>query len=282
MRAVLSTASNTNVAEAVQASAPSEASQGASTRPTGSANSRSASQPVPTAVSSSSAPSALPLQAAATDDEEDDPPETADGVVKPIAATPDLGQAALSQTQTANAPTAAAPTQQTQDPTSGSIDRTQLINQVADRIQLLAATRQQDGVVVHLQPPNLGSITLVVKTVASNVSAQVTATDDHVRSALELGRDQLGQQLQSRGYHLTSISVGSTSSSAGAGSNLSQNSRNGANGPGSWQGQQQSSQQNAGRPAAQRPTTSIKSETAGPSRPTSVSSSSQPGLDLWI
>jgi flagellar hook-length control protein FliK len=154
---------------------------------------------------------------------------------------------------------------------------------VADRIQLLAVTQQKGGVVIHLEPANLGSITLVVKAVASNITAEVTASDDHVRTALEQSRDQLGQQLQSRGYHLTSVSVGSTSSSSSAGASSSDSSKSNTSSASLWQGtaQQQQQQQQQARSAASAASRAAVAAATDSSTSRQLSSSNK-GLDVWI
>ena len=90
-------------------------------------------------------------------------------------------------------------------------NRELVIRQVADRIELLAAARSNNGVVIHLEPRDLGSITLVIKNQGESVNAQLYASHDHVRTALQQGRAQLGQSLEQRGIQLASVSVGSQS-----------------------------------------------------------------------
>ncbi len=174
------------------------------------------------------------------------------------------------------------PTAEVSASTAPTIDKTQLASQVADRIQLLAVTQQKEGVVVHLEPANLGSITLVVKAVASNISATVTASDEHVRAALDQSRDQLGQQLQARGYHLASVSVNSASSASSLGQNSSDNSRSNSNTTSLWQGtSQQQSQQQQSRGSSSF-STRLPGTSAVETASSRTSSSNAKGLDVWI
>jgi flagellar hook-length control protein FliK len=77
-----------------------------------------------------------------------------------------------------------------------------IIRQVADRIQLLAAARPRAGVTIKLMPQDLGAITLNVKNLGGEVQAQVTASNDQVRTALEQNAAQLGKALEARGLTL--------------------------------------------------------------------------------
>lgn len=87
------------------------------------------------------------------------------------------------------------------------LDRVSLVRQVADKLQALAASRSKEGVIVQLAPKALGTITLTVKSQGSSVDANISATDDQVRKAIELSRPDLAQAMQSRGYHLISVTV---------------------------------------------------------------------------
>ncbi len=82
-----------------------------------------------------------------------------------------------------------------------------VINQVADRIEYLAAAKPRGGVTIHLDPKELGSITLVVKQVNGAVDAQVMTENSQVREALTTHQPQLGIALENRGLNLNSITV---------------------------------------------------------------------------
>ncbi len=87
------------------------------------------------------------------------------------------------------------------------------IRQAADRIQLLAAARPREGVVVHLSPEEIGPMTLVVKSVGSIVETQIYAPNEEARQGLEQHRALLGAALESRGLSLQALSVQATSPS---------------------------------------------------------------------
>jgi flagellar hook-length control protein FliK len=82
-----------------------------------------------------------------------------------------------------------------------------VIRQAADRIELLAATRPQNAVVVHLEPPDLGTMTITIARSGNEVEASMAVSHEQVRAAIESGRHQLGQTLEQRGLQLTQLTV---------------------------------------------------------------------------
>ena len=96
-------------------------------------------------------------------------------------------------------------------PVRGSVDRVAVVRQVADRIELLAAA-PRDGVTVRLEPRDLGSITLVVKSHGDEVEAHILASNEAVRGALEGSRTQLRDALEARGLNLGAMTVGQEAS----------------------------------------------------------------------
>lgn len=84
-----------------------------------------------------------------------------------------------------------------------------IIQQTADRIALLSAAHSRETVTVHLSPPEMGDLTLVVRSTGARVDAEITATNDSVKQALQQSTGQLSHQLQQRGLELNSVSVGS-------------------------------------------------------------------------
>lgn len=83
-----------------------------------------------------------------------------------------------------------------------------VIKQVTERIEFMAAARPRDGVTVHLRPADLGNITLVVKSIGSIVNAEILASNDQVRQALENSRPQLQEAMQQRGMQLQQVTFG--------------------------------------------------------------------------
>lgn len=99
-----------------------------------------------------------------------------------------------------------------------------VISQVIDRAEALAASRPKNGVTIHLRPQELGSITLFVKrTGTADVEAQMYASNDQVREALESNRGMLLHSLESKGLNVAAVTV--TDSPFDAGANGSADSR---------------------------------------------------------
>ncbi|MFQ3587760.1 MAG: flagellar hook-length control protein FliK [Fimbriimonadaceae bacterium] len=90
----------------------------------------------------------------------------------------------------------------------------EVLVQIADRIEMLAAKSARREVVVHLEPEELGSVTMVVRRNGTNVEASVYASHEQVRAALDQNRAGLTQQLESRGLTLGGLTVGSQSAEA--------------------------------------------------------------------
>lgn len=124
-----------------------------------------------------------------------------------------------------SAPALVARTDATERPEGGTnrpaIDRGIVVRQVADRIESLVAARPKDGVTVHLEPRDLGTVTLVVKGLAHALDVQVSASDDRVRGALSESRSELAQALAPRGLGIRELRVAAptTGSSAATGGN---------------------------------------------------------------
>lgn len=91
--------------------------------------------------------------------------------------------------------------------------------QMSDRMELLAATRPKESVTIHLQPPDLGSVTVVLKNVGVKMSAEFFASHDGVRDALKEDAGKLTEQLQSKGVAMTHIAVSQSSQPQQTGSN---------------------------------------------------------------
>lgn len=108
------------------------------------------------------------------------------------------------------------------------IDRHLVVRQVADRIENMVAARPRDGVTIHLEPRDLGTVTLVVKGLSSALDVQVSASDTRVREGLEASRNDLAQALAPRGIELRDVRI-VTSSSSGSGSG--QASKDGGSNP---------------------------------------------------
>lgn len=144
------------------------------------------------------------------------------------------------------------------------IDNHRLVRELADRLEVMAAAHQKEGVLVQMEPPELGHITLLVKPEANgSVSAEITATHDQVRHALETSQPEIQKRLELRGVAVASVSVSSEASNYQPKDNPNQPS---------------------GREAASRRIEPARSQTE------SLTTSTQPirrfrrssGVDLWI
>lgn len=82
-----------------------------------------------------------------------------------------------------------------------------VVKQVADRMQMLAAARPKNGVTIHLNPDNLGTVTVIVKAIGQQVSTEMFASDDRVRNALDQNQTRLTEAMSSRGFQLQSVTV---------------------------------------------------------------------------
>jgi len=167
-------------------------------------------------------------------------------------ATPDpMGASALSAL---TAPGQSAPVMSSSSVAGPSLldsQRLDVVRQVADHIELMAAARPQQGVTIHLQPQGLGDVTIVVKGIGKDIEATFSASNPTVRNALADSRDALTQAVTAKGYNLVGVNIAAHSqsmtgrdrqsspnqqqssqtfgnSSSGGGPNFSTNSRGGA------------------------------------------------------
>ncbi|MBS1712707.1 MAG: flagellar hook-length control protein FliK [Armatimonadetes bacterium] len=80
--------------------------------------------------------------------------------------------------------------------------------QVADRIETMVSGRRSGSVTVKLNPTDLGTITLTVKNLGSRVDTEIKASNEDVRLALQAHRQDLVQNVESRGLTMNSFNVG--------------------------------------------------------------------------
>lgn len=132
--------------------------------------------------------------------------------------------------------------------------------QVADRMELLAASRPREAVTIHLQPQDLGNVTVVIKNAGVKMSAEFFATHDGVRDALKQDSGKLTEQLQAKGVAMTHIAVSHSAAPQQTGSNTHYRDRNPAsNANGEPNAQRQNRQQGERRQQDFSPTF-LKSE----------------------
>lgn len=102
-----------------------------------------------------------------------------------------------------------------------ALQQERVMRQVADRIELLAAARPREGVVIRLEPYDLGEVTLVLSRAGSEIEAKVYADNEGVRNALTESKGAMVSHLERRGIVLGNLEVapaaeqGRTASGAG-------------------------------------------------------------------
>lgn len=80
-------------------------------------------------------------------------------------------------------------------------------HRIAERIEEMFASRRSGTVTIQLDPKDLGSITLTVRSFGNRVDAEIGATHEGVRAALAENRQQLSQSIESRGLSLGQLSL---------------------------------------------------------------------------
>lgn len=91
------------------------------------------------------------------------------------------------------------------------------IQTVVDRIEDLAAERPRGTVVVRLDPPELGTVTLTIHQFGPRFDADIAASNDALRAALEQNRGQLGQAIEQKGLQLGALRFEAPAPSPGFG-----------------------------------------------------------------
>lgn len=109
-----------------------------------------------------------------------------------------------------------------------------VFRQVSDRMELLSATRPKEAVTIHLNPPDLGNVTVVLKNEGVKLSAEFFASHDGVREALKQDSSKFAEQMQSKGVAMTHITVsaGSQPQQAGSNTHYRENRQSAAGDPG--------------------------------------------------
>lgn len=88
-----------------------------------------------------------------------------------------------------------------------AIEPEAISRRIADRIEELFSTRRGGTVTIQLDPKDLGSITLTVRSFGNRVDAEIGASHEGVRAALAENRQQLSQSIESRGLSLGQLSL---------------------------------------------------------------------------
>jgi hypothetical protein len=90
-----------------------------------------------------------------------------------------------------------------------------LVQRVSAHIKELFDAKQPRTMTIRLDPPELGSIDLTVRTVGQRVETTILASNGEVKAILDGNRQQLIRALESQGLELGSMSVGQQASSRG-------------------------------------------------------------------
>lgn len=88
-----------------------------------------------------------------------------------------------------------------------------VILQTSDAMSDLAAAKRPGSVIIKLNPDELGSLTVRVKSTGSTIEANVTASNEAVREALHAHRADLVKGVESKGFSLGSLQIGNESAS---------------------------------------------------------------------
>lgn len=87
-----------------------------------------------------------------------------------------------------------------------------VLDQVSNRIESMAMNRRSGTVTIKLNPNELGSITLTVKSLGNKIDAEVQASHEDVRNVLLINKQALVQSVEGRGMNLSSFNVGAEQS----------------------------------------------------------------------
>lgn len=92
--------------------------------------------------------------------------------------------------------------------------RSETVRKVAEHLDRLLVTRSKSESVIRMQPEELGSITMVVRNVKSDIEAVVTASDERVRELLHDSRQDLIHNLHQKGHSEVRVTVAAEATSA--------------------------------------------------------------------
>ncbi len=132
--------------------------------------------------------------------------------------TPLTGGAAYTEpaepTQTTDSPIPIneSTTQKVQNPvtTNQKIDTADIQKQLVDRIDKMLENRRAGRMVIHMEPRELGSLTVTIRTLGQKVDMDILASNDQVRENLKSNANQLHQHVESRGYTVNSLDIQSS------------------------------------------------------------------------
>jgi hypothetical protein len=94
---------------------------------------------------------------------------------------------------------------ETQRPT---IPAQPILERVINRIQDMLENNRREEMTLRLDPPELGSLKVTVRSIGQRVETHIVASNPEVRALLEANREQLIQSLSERGLELGAMHVG--------------------------------------------------------------------------
>lgn len=97
---------------------------------------------------------------------------------------------------------------ETQRPT---IPAQPILERVINRIQDMLENNRREEMTLRLDPPELGSLKVTVRSIGQRVETHIVASNPEVRALLEANREQLIQSLSERGLELGAMHVGAQS-----------------------------------------------------------------------
>jgi|GEM_PF-3356412 len=121
-----------------------------------------------------------------------------------VSKTPEAGPSAV---VTPTRAAFVAPAKEIQDPAP-------LMRQIMDRIETMAEARPGGNVTIRLHPEDMGIVTVTLRQVGGRTEAEMSASHDPVRAALEANKGQLIQHAEQRGVNLGSVNVTATGATA--------------------------------------------------------------------
>lgn len=84
----------------------------------------------------------------------------------------------------------------------------EVARQMAERVEEMLSHRPRGIVTLQLDPQDLGTITMTVRSFGNRVDAEVTASNEAVRQALHENRQQLSQSFEGRGFTVGNLNLG--------------------------------------------------------------------------
>ncbi|HWP31399.1 MAG TPA: flagellar hook-length control protein FliK [Fimbriimonadales bacterium] len=88
------------------------------------------------------------------------------------------------------------------------IETRPLLNTVIERLQEMLESKREKTITIQLDPPELGKLSVTVRTQGHRVETEILVSHPDVRTVLEANREQLVHALNSRGLHLGGMHIG--------------------------------------------------------------------------